>query len=160
MFSELPSPEGEIHQYFEKDGDPVGGVGIALYESPDDLEEAYQIIFDGMASEDLIEDLIREFGSSRLGIAFNFPDDLGDQAYLVGTYTVLNDQDPAWMQDLFIDTASDGVEVLFRRCSAVVHIRLGGYEYVPDKNIAEINSLDGLAYAQRLDKRLTPLVCR
>jgi hypothetical protein len=160
MFDGLPETDNSVYQQFEKDGGPAGGIAIALYESLDDQVKAYQIILDGMLTEDSIEALEKEFGSSPLGIAFSFPDDVGEEAYAVGDYRKIDDQDPLWMQDLKRETANDSSEVLFRRCDAVVHIRFAGYGYLGTETSAASIRDDAIAYAQRLDKRLIPLVCR
>ena len=159
-FDELPKPENGIDQRFQKDGKTAGGVSVLLYESPDNLETSHQMISDGMLDEEFLEKLIKEFGSTSRGIAFSSPDDLGDKAYAVGTYTILNDQDDPLLQALTRDTANDDVSVLFQRCSALIFIHFGDYGYVSDERIAAIHRDEGIAYAQRLDNRLTPLVCR
>lgn len=130
MFDGISEPDAAIFQQFEKDNDVAGGVSVLLYSKPAALQDGYNYLIDGMDSDAAVEGLSSTIRSA----------DVGDG------------QIEAIVTEMRLSAA--GVtfelnEIVFSRCSALVHIRMTG-----GVGIAGIT-----AYAERLDRRLESAVC-
>ena len=103
MFSALPKAQNQIYRQFEHDRDGAGGVTVLLYESSDDVNEAYSMIVDGFAEPQSIEGLT---------VLRPLVPDLGEEA------------EANTVEGELLDIVLDSTDLAFIRCSAVVHIRM------------------------------------
>ena len=96
MFDDLPEPQNEVFQQFEHDGEAAGGVSIFLFENETDLENSFDIIYDGMSDDASLHSRVGE-KSAILEYSRNFPE---------------------------LKFKFEVTEFLFIRCGALVHIRM------------------------------------
>jgi hypothetical protein len=118
LFAEVPPAGRGFYRLIERDGAGAGGVAILLYPDSQQADRAYQLLFQGMGTEDS-----------------EVVDGVGERAQLYVFYQ-------AGVSFRFVD-------LLFERCGAVVHIRLG----------ETFNKEPVVSYAQKLDKRLSDAIC-
>jgi len=133
MFKDIGGYDNAIFREFERNGKHIGGVTIFLYESLDALDVAY--------------DSIGDFGESG---GKEIKNTGGEMKITVGNIPDVGEEAKYWVvEGSFLGISLDGADLAFTRCHSVVHIR------VDTANIDVI-----VAYAKRLDKRITELVCR
>ena len=102
MFTAVPEPQKAVNQQFERNGETQGGVTVLLYDTHEDVDEAYNIIAQGMPE-------------TRAYVP-------GVGAAAVGGNLMVN---PLGVQ--FVS-----VELVFVRCHAIVHIRITGTHRLDD----------------------------
>lgn len=124
MFKEMPPAANVAYQQFSRDNKGAGGVAVFLYEQATDRDSGYKKILAGM--------------SSAVAVA-----DVGEEARMA----ILDDSIVAL-------TGESSADFLFRRCAAVVHIRM------THNDIASNLNNEVIAYAKRLDKRLKEKTCQ
>jgi hypothetical protein len=122
MFDAIPVALVPRFQQFAAGDAPSGGVAVLVYPTEAEAAAGYAALAEGM-------------GASLV------PADVGDEG-------VRNE--PNEMVGALVGRAI--TDLLFRRCSTVVHIRMG--VATADETLRTIT-----AYASRLDARLMPVVC-
>ena len=96
MFRDLPLAQNTVYQQLEKNGETAGGIAIFLYDSQENVEEAYNLIVDGMTDD------------------AELSNNVGEKA------TTLS------MSMTALGITTKAAEIVFVRCGAVVHIRMTG----------------------------------
>ncbi len=102
MFTAVPEPQKAVHQQFERNGETQGGVTVLLYDTPEDVDEAYNLVAQGMPA-------------TRAYIP-------GVGAAAVGGNLKVNRRSVQF----------ESVELVFVRCHAVVHVRITGTHRLDD----------------------------
>lgn len=57
MFNNLPEAQNTIYQQFAKDGETAGGVTVLLFESQEDIENAYKKIIAGFSDAEELDEI-------------------------------------------------------------------------------------------------------
>jgi hypothetical protein len=140
--SKLPVANKTIHQYFERNGEVKGGVVVLLYESNSSLEQAYNLVIDGMGESQVSAPpkpgTIGEMGNASLESEQEQLTNIGNQATM-GRLSVS-----------MFGNKKEFIQLNFVRCHALVSIRMG--------DTSDVTAISN--YAKKLDERLTTLVCR
>jgi len=105
MFGECPAPVLAAYRQVAKNEETVGGVTVLLYESTQDITDAYTLIADGMTSDVALEGLTENVYETS---------DIGDEALVSA------------MSLTALGKTHENLDLLFSRCQAVVHVRLSG----------------------------------
>lgn len=105
MFLALPEAQNHINRQFERNGDGAGSVTVLLYESSNDVDEAYSTIVQGFAEPRNIEGM---------NVQRQLVPDLGEKA------------EANTMEGELLGVVLDFTDLAFTRCSALVHIRMKG----------------------------------
>lgn len=123
LYNGIDPPAKKIYQEFEKDNKYIGGIAILLYSSGSDAAANFTIILWHMGGDGhnvIVENLGEEARSSVAG-----------KPLILGI------------------GRANGIDLLFQRCIAVVHIRILGDV---DRNMV-------MQYAKEVDDKLIPSVC-
>lgn len=141
-YLELPAADNIIRQYFEQDGERRGSVEVSLYESSSDLERAYNLVVDGMGDSRVSEPP----KPGTVGELMNYREETKVQQLPSIGYKATALQEVR----SYSGKEKNRFLITFVRCHALATIRMG--------NPADVNVVAD--YAKRLDKRLTPVVCK